>query len=342
MMQPQIVQGTVVQGTVVDMSQPAVVVSQPVVESSKAVAYAVPGIETAVPVGEYPPLVEMVRRFEADLGVTGTMSDVIQSTCRELSVDRTGLSLVQQAERAYDVMYHRGARATTAPPPRGAAPASSAAPLLLDDDPYAPRADGLLSTGDLSGDYCCCCFLPPFGYGWSKVVPHGPDAIEQWGWCCCTQAGPFCLGGEYRTRIAGTNSFRHFKDPNNVTTFHPTGASNGASMLCKLNAKKYRFRKVSTAEIAGTWCCVCVGLFMGGFGTSCHGVQPNGEDNLSYNGCLCWNGLPLPYIEERTRVYFEGRPTNIFVKTDDPNNMTSYNASNVSCAGNGCTYYCKC
>ena len=331
-----IAQGTVVQGTVVGFQQPAVVVSQPV-ESSKAAAYAVPGIEMAVPVGEYPPLIEMARRFEADLGVTGTTSDVILSTCRELSIDGTGLSLVQQAERAYDVMY--GAGRTIAPPQRGAH-----APLLNNyaDDPYAARADGLMSTGDMSGDYCCCCFLPPFGYGWSKVIPHGPDAIEQWGWCCCTQAGPFCLGGEYRTRIPGTNSFRHFKDPKNVTTFSQTGASNGASMLCKLNSKKYHFRKVSTAEIAGTWCCVCIGMFMGGFGTSCHGVEANGEDNLSYNGCLCWNGLPLPYIEQRNRVYFDGRPTNIFAKTDDPGNMTSYNASNVSCAGNGCTYYCKC
>ena len=63
---------------------------------------------------------------------------------------------------------------------------------------------------------------------------------------------------------------------------------------------------------------------------------------LDYKGCLCWNGLPLPYVEQRTRAYFEGRPTNIFVKTNDPNNMLAYNASDVSCAGGGPTYYCKC
>ena len=106
MMQPQIVQGTVVQGTVVDMSQPAVVVSQPVVESSKAVAYAVPGIETAVPVGEYPPLVEMVRKFKETTGVAGETAPVIvDGTCATLSVDTAGLSLSEKAQRCYDVLY---------------------------------------------------------------------------------------------------------------------------------------------------------------------------------------------------------------------------------------------
>ena len=43
-----------------------------------------------------------------------------------------------------------------------------------------PRSDGLLSTDEISGNYCCCCF--PLGFGATTVMPHGPDVIEQWGW----------------------------------------------------------------------------------------------------------------------------------------------------------------
>ena len=215
-------------------------------------------------------------------------------------------------------------------------------PEADEGDAFLERSDGLLSTGEMAGDYGCCCVLPPFGYGWAKVSAHGPDAIELWGWSCCTPIGPFCLGSEYRTRVPGTNNFRHFKDPNNVLTFSSTGARNGPAVLSKRKAAPYKFRKVSTQEIAGRWCCACVGLWFGGCGASYQGVEARGEDMLDYKGWLCWNGLPLPYAEQRVRAYFEGRPTNIFVKTNDPNNMLAYDASGASCAGAGPAYYCKC
>ena len=100
-----------------------------------------------------------------------------------------------------------------------------------------------MSTGEMAGDYSCCCLLPPFGYGSTKVAAHGPDAIELWGWCCSTPIGPFCLGSEYRTRIPGTNNFRHFKDPNNILSFSPTGARIGPAMLSKRKAAPYKFKR---------------------------------------------------------------------------------------------------
>ena len=48
------------------------------------------------------------------------------------------------------------------------------------DNYSGPRSDGLLSTDEISGNYCCCCF--PLGFGATTVMPHGPDVIEQWGW----------------------------------------------------------------------------------------------------------------------------------------------------------------
>ena len=81
-----IVQGTVVQGNVLGMSQPAVVVAQPV-------ASAMSGIEMAVPAGEYPPLIEMTRRFEVELRITGTTVQVVDQACKQLDVNTAGLSL---------------------------------------------------------------------------------------------------------------------------------------------------------------------------------------------------------------------------------------------------------
>ena len=82
-------QGTVVQGVVV--AQPG--------------ASAMPGIEMAVPAGEYPPLIEMTRRFEADLRITGTTVQVVDQACKQLGVNTAGLSLTQKAERAYDAIF---------------------------------------------------------------------------------------------------------------------------------------------------------------------------------------------------------------------------------------------
>ena len=119
-------------------------------------------------------------------------------------------------------------------------------------DKYSgPRTDGLLSTDEISGNYCCCCF--PLGFGSASVVPRGPDIIEQWGWCCFMT---LCLGGEVRIRNPGTNSFRHWKDPNNVTTFSKGGnASNGPSCLWKTGSSTtpLAYELVDTKDIEGSW-----------------------------------------------------------------------------------------
>ena len=81
-------------------------------------------------------------------------------------------------------------------------------PLRPEDLYSGPRNDGLLSTDEISGNYCCCCF--PLGFGATTVMPHGPDVIEQWGWCWFTT---LCLGGEVRVRNPGTHFAAHKPAP---------------------------------------------------------------------------------------------------------------------------------
>ena len=196
-----------------------------------------------------------------------------------------------------------------------------------------PRSDGLLSTDEISGNYCCCCF--PLGFGATTVMPHGPDVIEQWGWCWFTT---LCLGGEVRVRNPGTNSFRHWKDPNNVTTFTPGGASNGPSCLCKTGSRApLAFQLVDTKDIEGSWCCCC---WMHTIAWSCFRKAALDKDKLNHSGCAWILLLPLlPFNEVRTRLYVNGHPTNGFYGPD-PNNIDWYRDG--GCVGNGPSCSTKC
>ena len=209
-------------------------------------------------------------------------------------------------------------------------------PPLRPEDLYSgPRSDGLLSTDEISGNYCGCCF--PLCFGWTSVVPHGPDVVELWGWCCCN----FCLwenGGEVRIRNPGTNSFRHWKDPNNVTTFTRGQACNGLSCLCRTGSRRpLAFQLVDTKEIEGCWCCVC---WMHTIAWSCFQKAAVDKDKLNHSGCAWILLLPLiPFNEVRTRLYVNGHPTNGFYGPD-PNNIDWYRDS--GCVGNGPSCSRKC
>ena len=201
------------------------------------------------------------------------------------------------------------------------------------DNYSGPRSDGLLSTDEISGNYCCCCF--PMGFGATSVFPHGPDVIEQWGWCWFTT---LCIGGEVRIRNPGTNSFRHWKDPNNVTTFTRGQACNGLSCLCRTGSRRpLAFQLVDTKEIEGCWCCVC---WMHTIAWSCFQKAAVDKDKLNHSGCAWILLLPLiPFNEVRTRLYVNGHPTNGFYGPD-PNNIDWYRDS--GCVGNGPSCSRKC
>ena len=196
-------------------------------------------------------------------------------------------------------------------------------------------APGLLSTEDIAGSYWCCCFAPPFGYGWTNITAEGPNKIHQTG-CCVIGALP-CVGGEVRERVPNTNSFRNIFDHGNVTTFNSNScALNGCSALCKLtqhHGEAARFRHIRAEEIAGNWCCYC---WFPGMGCASFNKIAVNDNELTHKGLACWQGCPIPFEETRFRV----PGTNGFKKADDEKNVDWYLTPDL--VGNGCSVSCKC
>ena len=186
-----------------------------------------------------------------------------------------------------------------------------------------PRDDGLLSTGEISGEYGGCSI-----WGWESmtVVPHGPDVIETWSsnLCCFPPffSGPR-VGGSVLTRKQKTNHFVQ-------------GAYGGHSMTCSADgidaakpyppcecrsflkkdphAQKPSFRKVETKDLAGTWCeCSGMAYFFGLCYTTKKALNEDQYEESGPRGCcmclpVCCCGKP----DIRTRIYVNGHPTNGF------------------------------
>jgi len=228
----------------------------------------------------------------------------------------------------------RGKRAGQPPPP---------APEEL----YTgPRSDGLLSTGEISGEYAAACAWDRCDWNMcgpaccrSKiVVPLGRDAIETLdSWVCCVP--PLCVGpranGGVLTRKPGTNAFRNPVDPqdlSDVVTFSADGRARHGVDCCgdfkkRSHSRKRAFRKVETRDLAGEWC----GFHYIGW---CGPLLPLSclywttkkaldEDAYEESGLRCGLWPPCTISDTpRVRKYHEvggGRsyPTNKFVPEDE-------------------------
>ena len=55
--------------------------------------------EDAAPAGAYPAVMEITRRLEVELGMSGTAIEVVDAACKELNISTEGLSLVERAHR---------------------------------------------------------------------------------------------------------------------------------------------------------------------------------------------------------------------------------------------------
>ena len=196
--------------------------------------------------------------------------------------------------------------------------------------------DGLLSTEEISGDYCCCCF--PFFCNSMTVVPHGPDAIETWRTGCVFF--PPCIGpvaeGAVRTRNPGTNAF-------DGMTFSADGTAKQTCGCFKKRptSQKRAFQKVETRDLAGRWCgCKCIPCvpcwpFLP---VLCYTKKALKEDQYAESVLCCCLALPLPCPVEsttRTRQYVNGHPTNGFALDSDkrPGDVHWHRAP--GCAGQG-------
>ena len=205
-----------------------------------------------------------------------------------------------------------------------------------DVDRYSgPRSDGLLSTDEISGNYCCCCF--PLGFGATTVMPHGPDVIEQWGWCWFTT---LCLGGEVRVRNPGTNErFRHWKGSQQRDDVYARRGLERA--LVPLQDGVEDAAGLPTRGHEGHRRVVVLLLLDAHDRLVLLHGRALDKDRLNHSGCAWILLLPLlPFNEVRTRLYVNGHPTNGFYGPD-PNNIDWYRDG--GCVGNGpsCSTKCK-
>ncbi|CAH0372130.1 unnamed protein product [Pelagomonas calceolata] len=209
-------------------------------------------------------------------------------------------------------------------------------PLAPEDLHTGPPDDGLLSTGEISGEYSApcedgrCCRS-------KTVIPFGPDAIETFdSWVCCVP--PSCIGpranGKVLTRKPGTNDF-------DWMTFSADGTA-GGGFKKRPHSQKRPFRKVETRDLAGTWCGCCCSPCIPLWPLSCFywtRKKALDEDRYAESGLRC--GL-CPWwsicSETYTRTYHDGGggrsyPTNGFGLEDE-----------ITCIEGGCcpiasTYY---
>ena len=210
-------------------------------------------------------------------------------------------------------------------------------PPLAPEDLYTgPRSDGLLSTDDVSGEYCCCCF--PFACSSITVTPMGADMIEtlKHNSVLCFPCGTFdAQPNDIKTRKPGTNVFFHkgpwssyyddmdFSEATSCCipswSFHPCGDNWGAYLRC---SKGRQFHKVETKDIAGTWfsyTCMWV-AYLALVKIACTTKKALNEDEYEESGwsfVICPPCPPCPISETLTRRYVNGHPTNAFNRPPD-------------------------
>jgi hypothetical protein len=218
-------------------------------------------------------------------------------------------------------------------------------PPLAPEDLYTgPRSDGLLSTGEISGEYsaaCRCVGEFPMICNSMTVVPLGADMIEIHS-SGCAFFPPLLLcgpggGGKVKTRQPGTNVFgegvrewyavgRSVGEMRRDMTFLADGTAKSEEECCgfkkRPTSQKRSFQKVETRDLAGTWCgCSCLPfvplwpiLLMEGDLLSCTTKKVLNEDQYAESGCRSILCLPIPVCDTRTRLYMHGHVTNGFAK----------------------------
>ena len=219
-------------------------------------------------------------------------------------------------------------------------------PLAPEDLHTGPRDDGLLSTGEISGEYFSMFQLFRC-YNSMTVMARGPDVIETWrsGVMCApwlAVIGPMAEAAVL-TRKPGTNKFGEetFWADGRVTE---TNTEHGEMIQYRKrpHSRKRAFRKVETRDLAGTWCGCCCSPCIPLWPLSCFywtRKKALDEDRYAESGLRC--GL-CPWwsicSETYTRTYHDGGggrsyPTNGFGLEDE-----------ITCIEGGCcpiasTYY---
>jgi hypothetical protein len=197
-----------------------------------------------------------------------------------------------------------------------------------------PRDDGLLSTGEISGEYRIDGF-DPFHQAFAccrsmTVIPRGPDAIETYtSYCvfvpCIGMGGPFLIG-EVKTRDPGTNDFWPTEWGGGVLGFSADGTlrfwpftpRNRKGGRRRPGSQKRVFPKVDARDLAGDWCtfylCSIVPWPITPYvWTTKKALDEDRYEEKGQAGILCCPIIPIS-TETYTRKYVNGHPTNGFVR----------------------------
>ena len=195
-----------------------------------------------------------------------------------------------------------------------------------------PRSDGLLSTGEISGDYYAGC-SPPFECDSSMtVLPLGADVIETWGsghMCLppIVMGHPIGFGGVVK-RDPGTNKFGSM-----AFSADGTVKDEGAFKLHNKKRPNSRaFGKLETRDLEGTWCgCLSIPTIAVPLLAfwRCTTKRALNEDQYAESGCCFFLCLPLyPVCNTHTRLYENGHATNAFARafydSGSPDDIVSY------------------
>ena len=199
------------------------------------------------------------------------------------------------------------------------------APPAPEDLYTGPRDDGLLSTGEISGEYFSMFQLFRC-YNSMTVMARGPDVIETWrsGVMCApwlAVIGPMAEAAVL-TRKPGTNKFGEetFWADGRVTETN-TEVADPIQYRKRPHSQKRTFRKVETRDLAGTWCGCCCNICIPLWPFSClywTRKKALDEDRYEESGLRCGLCPPCTISDTRARVYRDvggGRsyPTNEFV-----------------------------
>ena len=186
-----------------------------------------------------------------------------------------------------------------------------------------PRSDGLLSTGEISGDYSAPgCSGGPELCRSMTAVPLGADIIEMHS-SGCVFCPPLACGpvarAEVTTRKPGTNHFSEGGWFGGMAFSADGTATQGDEVYKKRPHSQTRtFQKVDARDLAGNWCRCCCLPFVFSWPLSelsCTTKKALDEDRYAESGLRCgpWTlCLPIPVSATNTRKYVNGIPTNGF------------------------------
>jgi len=272
------------------------------------------------------PIIEISRRALVELGLekyaSSTLIEQIDAAYNQVGGGAAPPVLMGEAIMGMPVAQAQMAEPMAQP----IAPVLPVPAQPVAQNNAAALAPGLKHASEMAG--CWGCFCIPGGVALEAKLADGPDSLIHKG-VAWLPICPFGLPYEDRwNRIGGTNIFQKEGADDKLNY----GASScfvclGPGASCKVGPTCLgtEHKRMSAAELAGQWCCVCLP-----FGWASYRKDAQGEDTLQHKGLLCCFGvLPIPFDEPWDRM----GNRNTFAKRGDANSKAIYFSRGWTCPG---------